>query len=101
MSGQMLNTLKRFQKLKMAEKRRAIQQAPDDFLIFLSECFLNILNGNIRSLKKTQLLTFRRQLEVLTNQNTRIIERRVILASPKGLKLLSKTVGPVIEYLDS
>jgi len=85
----------------LLDRRKAIQKSPDAFIKFLSDCLLNIINGNVRGISKKKLKDHEGQIKKLTTRRTSIKERKVILASPKGLKLLSTTVGPVLKHLST
>ena len=96
----LVNTLETYHKLhSVGQRRKFLQQSTNSFVIFICEGLKTLLAGHIPNVHSKPLQPYENQLRRLTAKTTSIKERRVILASPKGLALLSKTVGTILNDL--
>ena len=72
---------------------------PKEFIRFLSECIVNLLQGNLSEVKRRHFLKYRDEIHELFLKRTTWKQRRSLLSSQKGL-LLIKTISPfVINHL--
>ena len=69
------------------------------FIQFLSECLVNLLRGELKDLRKVDVVKYRREKSELTRRRTSLHKRRTILSSPKGLQLISVITPFVIKRL--
>ena len=77
-----------------------LQSCPKEFFRFLSECILNLLKGNLQSIKSHHVAKFlRNMVRLLSLKRTTWKQRRDILASERGLQLMKVITPPVINDL--
>ena len=69
------------------------------FLQFLSEGLVNLLRGELKELRKVDVVKYRREISELTRRRTSLHKRRTILSSPKSLQLISVITPFVIKRL--
>ena len=65
MTTQKLSILQAFQHFSPKCKIQFLQNSPNEFIRFLSECVRNLLHGNLHDLKKEQVLKYRKQIHSL------------------------------------
>ena len=97
MYTQYVYTLKTIVALPKHMQKAVLKKVDDDFIKFLIECIINLIQGNFDDATEKQFLPHLRILEYII-ENYQSISRnkqRSILASSKGLKLL-KTICPHI-----
>ena len=58
------------------------------FFQFLSECVVNLLRGELKILRKIDVVKHRREISELTQRRVSLHKRRTILGSPKSLQLI-------------
>lgn len=91
--------MKLFQTFSPTFKHIFLQNCPKEFVRFLSECVVNLMRGELDSLNKSDLISYKAQLKKLVSKRTTLKERRLILGSKKGLKLIEMITPPVITRL--
>ena len=85
--------------LSLACKIQFLKTCSKEFIRFLSECIVNLLQGNLPEVKRRHVLKYRDKIHQLTVKRTTWKQRRSLLPSQKGL-LLIKTISPfVINHL--
>ncbi len=78
-------------------QKQFILHSPSSFIYFLSECVHNLVQGNVDSVRKSQVEKLEPQIVKLCRKKTSLRQRRLILASRKGLVLIKILAGPVLE----
>ena len=73
--------------------------SPKEFIQFLCECTLNLIKGNLRSIKRHHVAKFQSEVRLLFLQRTTWKQRRDILAFERGLQLIKVITPPVIKHL--
>ena len=99
MNTQNLSTLQVFQSCSHKCKNHFLQSCPREFIRFLCECIINLLNGNLQSIKRQHVTKFRSKVWLLSPKLTTRKQRRDILASERGLQLIKNITPPVINHL--
>ena len=69
--------------------RDFIKTAPNSFILFLCECFLNVVNGNVPA-NKNFLKNHKNEFEFILSKETKLKEKRIILV--RRLELV-KSIG--------
>ena len=88
MSTQILSTLQVFQSFSHECKSLFLQCCPKQLIQFLCECIINLLKGNLQSIKRHHVAKFQSEVRLLSPKRTTWKQRRDILASQKGLQLI-------------
>lgn len=91
-----LYMLKHLQRLPRNKQKQYLMLSDDKFIDFLSECAINIINGNVQVQSVKQLSSFEKEMKSLCNKKTSSKVRRKVLQSVKGLRLL-KILGKYCE----
>ena len=99
MSTQYVSILPIFQKFSLSLRKQFILNCPKDFIQFLSECLVNLLRGELRDLRKKDVVKYRKEISELTQKRSLLHKRRIILSSTKGLQLVSIITPFVIKQL--
>lgn len=89
-------TLKVFLTFSRDYQASFIRNAPKQFIIFLCECIVNILAGKLK-ITKNKVIRFKRQMKTLAQKKPSISERRIILSSDNGIRLINMFASVVIE----
>ena len=89
MSIQHITILPIFQTFSQKLQKQFILTCPKSFIQFLSECLVNLLRGELKDLRKVDVVKYRREISKLKRRGTSLHKRRTILSSPKGLQLIS------------
>ena len=76
-----------------------LQSCPKEFFRFLCECIINLLKGNLQSIKRHHVVKFPSEVRLLSLKRTIWKQRRDILASERGLQLIKVITLPVINHL--
>ena len=63
----------------------------------LNECLVSLLRGELKDLRKVDVVKYRREISELTRRRTSLHKRKTILSSPKGLQLISVITPFVIK----
>ena len=94
-----LSTLQAFQHFSLPCKVQFLKTCPKEFIRFLSECIVNLLQGNLSEVKRRHVLKYRDEIHETVFKKNNLEARRSLLSSQKGL-LLIKTISPfVINHL--
>ena len=101
MTTQNLSTLQVFQSFSHKCKSLFLQSCPKEFIRFLCECIINLLKGNLQSIKRHHVVTFQIEVRLLSLKRTTWKQRRDILASERGLQLIKVNTPTVINHLCS
>ena len=99
MSTQNLSILHAFQSFSRKCKSQFLQSCPKEFIRFLSECIVNILQGNLQSVKRHHVIKYKRELHLLSLKRTTWKQRRDLLTSERGLQLVDTITPFVINHL--
>ena len=92
-----LSTLQAFQHFSLACKIQFLKTCPKEFIRFLSEWIVNLLQGNLSEVKRRHVLKYRDKLHELSLKRTTWKQRRSLLSSHKGKGLLlKKTISPFV-----
>ena len=78
-----LFTLQAFQRFSLAYKIQFLKTCPKEFFRSLSECIVNLLQGNSSDVKKSHVLKYKEE----NKKRTTWKQRRSLLSSQKGLML--------------
>ena len=76
-----------------------LESCPKEFIRFLCECKINLLKGNLQSIKIHHVVKFQSEVRLLSLKRTTWKQRRDILASERGLQLNKVITPPVINHL--
>ena len=88
-----LSTLQAFQHFSLACKIQFLKTCRKDFIQFLSECIVNLLQANLSEVKRSHVSKYRDEIHELSLKGTTWKQRRSLLSSQKGLFLI-KTIPP-------
>ena len=88
MSTQNLCTLQVFQSFSHKCKNLFLQSCPKKFIRFLCKCILNLLKGNLQSIKRHHVANFQSEFRLSTLKRTNWKQRWDILASERGYSSL-------------
>ena len=86
-----LSTLHVFQSFSHKCKSVFLQSCPKEFIRFLCECIINLLNGNLQSIRRHHVVKFQSEFRLLSLKRTIWKQRRDTLRPKEGytsLKLL-------------
>ena len=83
-----LRTLSLLETLTSVQQQKLLKNCDKDFLIFCCKCALNVINGTV-GVNLKELRPYEQQLRLLRKKSTSVKERRKILMSSKGLKLIN------------
>ena len=98
-SKQNLSTLQVFQSFSHNCKTLFIQSCPKTFIQFLCKCIINQLQGNLEGKKGQHVAKFQSEIRLSSLKRTTWKQRRDILASEKGLQLITVFTPPVTNHL--
>lgn len=98
MSEKDVLTLKRFTKLNNKKKKEFITNCSNDFIQFLCECVINVLDGNV-PINISIILDYEIEMRHLRQKSLSNSVRRKILSTPGGLNLIKSIQEPVLNYL--
>ena len=96
---QNFSNLQVFQSFSHKCKKLFIQFCPKEFTRFLRECIINLLKGNLQSIKRHDVTKFQNEVRQLSLKRTASKQRRDILASERGLQLIKLITPPVKNHL--
>ena len=99
MNTQNLSTLQVFQSFSHKCKNLFLQSCPKEFIRFLCQCIINLLEENLQSIKRNHVAKFQSEFRLLSLKRTTWKQRRDILASERGLQLIKYITPPVINHL--
>ena len=86
-----LSTLQAIQHFSIAFKNQFPKTFPEDFIRFLSECIVSLLQGNLSEVKRSHVLKYRDKIHKLSLKRTIWKQRRSLLSSQTGLLLIKTT----------
>ena len=81
-----------FKPTKTTFRKCFLNYCSKEFIRFICECLLNLLHGKVPGIGIKDVKSFEAQLKRLISKRTPLSERRAVLSSKKGLKLMN-TVG--------
>ena len=99
MNTKNLSTLQVFQSFSHKCKNLFLQSCPKEFVLFLCKCIINLLKGNLQSIKRHHVEKFQSEVRLLSLKRTTWKQRRDILASGRGLQLIKVITPPVLNHL--
>ena len=82
-----LSTLQVFQQVSHNWKSFFLQSCAKEFIKFLCECIVNLLKGNLQSIKRHHVTKFQNESRMLSLKRITWKQRRYVLASEKELQL--------------
>ena len=88
-----------FQTFSQKLQKQFNLHCPKSFVQFLSECLVNLLRGELKGLRKVDVVKYRREISEPARRRPSLHKRRNILGSPKGLQLISVITPFVIKRL--
>ena len=94
-----LSTLQVFQSFSRKCKSHFLQSCPKEFIRFLCECIVNLLKGNLQTIKRHQVVKFQDEVWLLLLKRTIWKQRGNVLSSEKGLQLIAVITPPAINHL--
>ena len=74
-----------------------LQSCTKEFINFLSECIVNLLEGNLQSVKRHLVTYLENDIRLLSLKS--LGSKEDVLASEKGLQLMKVKTPPVIKRL--
>ena len=83
-----LSTLQAFERFSLECKIQFLKTCPKDFIQFLSECIVNLLQGNLSEVKTSHVLKYGDEIHELSLKGTIWKHRRSLLSSQKELWLI-------------
>ena len=98
-NAQNLCTLQVFQSFSDKCINLFLPSCPKEFIRFLCECIINLLKGNLQSIKRHHVVKFQSEVRLLCLKRTTWKQRRDILASEKGSQLIKVITPPVNNHL--
>ena len=99
MNTQNLSTLHVIQSFSHKCKSLFLQSCPKKLIRLLCECMINLLKGNLQSIKRHHVAKFQSEVLLLSLKRTTRKQRRDILASERGLQFINFFIPPGINYL--
>ena len=93
-----LSTLQAFQHFSLACKIQFLKTCREEFIRFLSECIVNLLQRNFSEVKRSHVLKYRDDIHELSSKRTTWKQRRSLLSSQRGL-LLKNNFPFVVNHL--
>lgn len=100
-SKQMISMLKHYQTFSPLLKKLFVLHCNADFIIFLLECFINIIEGNLKIQSKNALSPFSKILALLVEDRSKaevsIKKKRHLLMTSSGIKLLNIVYVSIIQ----
>ena len=93
------STLQAFQHFSYACKIQFLENFPKEFIRFLSECIVNLLQEKLSEIKRSHFLKYSDRVHELSVKRTTYKQRRSLLASQKGVMLKKKIPPFVINHL--
>lgn len=92
--------LKETLQLSRKEQKKRIDFCSDDFIIFLCECVLNVLQGTV-PIKVETIRKYQPEFEYILRNRKNISNIRKVFTTPKGLDIVRLIGEPCIKYLES
>ena len=99
MNTQSLSILQVFRLLSRKCKSHFLQSCPKEFILFLCECIVNLLKGNLQAIKRHHVVKFQDEVWLLLLKRTTWKQRKNVPSSEKGLQLIAVITPPVINHL--
>ena len=99
MNTQIFSSLQVFQSLSRKCNSHFLQSCPKEFIRFLRECIVNLLNGNLQAIKRHHVVKFQDEVWLLSLKRTTWKQRGNVLSSEKGLQLIAFITPPVFNHL--
>ena len=90
-------SLKLFRNINKKLQTAVLLHCPKEFIRFLCECIVNLIEGNLTGVKRNQFSRFQKQLRKLTSKSTTLSSRRLILGSKAGITILSYIYQPCVK----
>ena len=99
MITQKFSTLQALKPFSHKSKNLFLQSCPKEFIRFLCECIINLLKGNLQSMKRQRVAKIQSEVWLLSLKFKTWKQRRDILASEKNLQLFKVITSPFINTL--
>ena len=94
-------TLKLIQEFNPSLQKIVLQNCSKELLRLLCECAVNLVKGNFGNIKKKDIKKFAGVLKRIISKKTSQKEKKILLASPKGLQLSNLLTRITIEKFQS
>ena len=98
MTTQQVNTLQHFKSLSLTDWLDMLKRCEDNFIEFLAESVVNILQGVVPGIRRKDIEKFKPQIVRIISTKATLAEQRAIFTSRKGLLLLDVIIEHVIQY---
>ena len=98
MTTQQVITLQHFKSLSLADRLDMLNRCEDNFIEFLAESVVNILQGVVPGISRKDIEKFKPQIVRIISTKATLAEQRAIFTSRKGLLLLDVIIEHVIQY---
>ena len=99
MNTQNLSTLQVFQSFSHKCKCLFLQSCPKEFIRFLCESILNLLEGNLQSMKRYHVVEYQSEVRILTLKRRTWKQRSDILSSDEILQFIKVISTLLINHL--
>ena len=96
MNTQRLSTLQVFHSYSHKSKNLFLQSCPKEFTRFLCECIINLLKGNLQSIKRHHVAKFQNEVRLLSLKRTSWRERRTFWRPKEGYSSLKLLLFPLL-----
>ena len=99
---QLLSTLQLFGSFNLLLKKLFVLHCSSEYIIFIAELLLNIVNGNvlISAVEKTRLMNFQKEISIIIAARGKtkksIRHKRQVLSTNRGLRVIN-LITPAVE----
>ena len=98
MTTQQVFTLQHFKSLSLADQFDMLKRCEDNFIEFLAESVVNILQGVVPGIRRKDIEKFKPQIVRIISTSGTLAEQRALFTSRKGLLLLDVIIEHNIQY---
>ena len=81
------------------QMQKSLQSRPKEIIRFQCECIVNLLKGNLQTIKRHHVVKFQDEVWLLSLKRTTWKQGRNVLSSERGLQLIAVITAPVINHL--
>ena len=99
MNTQNLSTLQVFQSLSRKCKSHFLHSCPKEFIRFLCECLVNLLKGNLQTIKRHHVVKFQDEIWLLLLKENNLEAKKKRSVVRKGLQLIAVITISLIIHL--
>ena len=101
MTTEQFFTLQHFTSLSLADRLDMLKGCEDDFIEFLVESVVNILQGVVPGIRRKDIEKFKPQIVRIISTKATLAEQRAIFTSRKGLLLLDVFIEHVLQFFSN